>query len=70
MKKVFAMILALSMMLCAVASAEGTLDAIKAKGELVIGTEATYGPYEFLDDNSNPIGCDIGWLRRLPMRSA
>ena len=61
MKKVFAMILALSMMLCAVASAEGTLDAIKAKGELVIGTEATYGPYEFLDDNSNPIGCDI-WL--------
>lgn len=45
MKKVFAMILVLSMMLCAVASAEGTLDAIKAKGELVIGTEATYGPY-------------------------
>ena len=61
MKKVFAMMLVLSMMLCAVASAEGTLDVIKAKGELVIGTEATYGPYEFLDDNSNPIGCDI-WL--------
>lgn len=43
------------------ASAEGALDKIKAAGVMVVGTEATYGPYEFLDDNTNPTGCDI-WL--------
>ena len=63
MKKMLALVLALCMMVAcvAVASAEGAVDKIKAAGELVIGTEATYGPYEFLDDDSNPIGCDI-WL--------
>ena len=43
------------------ASAETVLEKIKKDGVLVVGTEATYGPYEFLDDDSNPIGCDI-WL--------
>ena len=62
MKKILAMVLALCLMFCAVAaSAEGMVDKIKEKGTLVLGTEATYGPYEFLDDNANPIGCDI-WL--------
>ena len=62
MKKIFAIALALCLVLCAVtASAEGVLEKIKNAGVLVVGTEATYGPYEFLDDNANPIGCDI-WL--------
>ena len=62
MKKIFAIALALCLVLCAVtASAEGVLEKIKSAGALVVGTEATYGPYEFLDDNANPIGCDI-WL--------
>ena len=56
MKKIFAIALALCLIICAVsASAEGVLEKIKNAGE------ATYGPYEFLDDNANPIGCDI-WL--------
>jgi len=38
-----------------------TIDAIKAKGVLVVGTEATYAPFEFLDENANFAGCDI-WL--------
>ena len=62
MKKIFAIALALCLVLCAVtASAEGVLEKIKSAGALVVGTEATYGPYEFLDDNANPVGCDI-WL--------
>ena len=62
MKKVLAMVLALCLMFCvSAASAEGMVDKIKEKGTLVLGTEATYGPYEFLDDDANPIGCDI-WL--------
>ncbi len=62
MKKILAMVLALCLMFCvSAASAEGMVDKIKEKGALVLGTEATYGPYEFLDDDANPIGCDI-WL--------
>ena len=62
MKKILAMVLALCLMFCvSAASAEGMVDKIKEKGTLVLGTEATYGPYEFLDDDANPIGCDI-WL--------
>ena len=60
MKKIFAIALALCLIICTVsASAEGVLEKIKNAGVLVVGTEATYGPYEFLDDNA--IGCDI-WL--------
>ena len=38
-----------------------TIDAIKAKGALVVGTEATYAPFEFLDANAQFAGCDM-WL--------
>ena len=38
-----------------------TIDAIKAKGKLVLGTEAQYAPFEFLDASANFAGCDI-WL--------
>lgn len=37
------------------------IDAIKAKGKLVMGTEATYAPFEFLNENAQFAGCDI-WL--------
>ena len=68
MKKILALVLAL--VLCAsmvcVASAETTsektaLEKVLAAGKLVVGTEATYPPYEYLDDNANFAGCDI-WL--------
>ncbi len=38
-----------------------TIEAIKAKGKLVVGTEAQYAPFEFKDMNANFVGCDI-WL--------
>lgn len=63
MKKILALVLAL--VLCAsmvcVASAETALEKVLAAGKLVVGTEATYPPYEYLDDNANFAGCDI-WL--------
>ena len=46
MKKVFAIALALCLILCCFsASAETVLEKIKKDGVLVVGTEATYGPY-------------------------
>ena len=61
MKKILALVLAL--VLCAsmvcVASAETALEKVLAAGKLVVGTEATYPPYEYLDDNANFAGCDI-----------
>ena len=62
MKKMIAILLILVLALCAVAaSAETVLEKIKASGKMVVGTEATYPPYEYLDDNANFAGCDI-WL--------
>lgn len=38
-----------------------TIETIKAKGKLVLGTEAQYAPFEFKDMDANFVGCDI-WL--------
>ncbi len=32
---------------------------IKARGRLIVGTEAQYAPYEFKDMDANIVGCDI-----------
>ena len=60
MKKMFAMLVALTLVLGAVsASAEGVLANIQKAQKIVLGTEAKYPPYEYLDDNANFVGCDI-----------
>lgn len=41
--------------------ANDLLAQIKAKGKLVVGTEAQYAPYEFKDLDANFAGCDM-WL--------
>lgn len=56
MKKLFALILSLVVLatLTAAAFAEGetpTLDAIKAKGKIVMMTNATFPPFEYIKDN-------------------
>lgn len=38
-----------------------TIDAIKKAGKLVVGTEAQYAPFEFMDANGEFVGCDM-WL--------
>ena len=43
------------------AEASTLLEQIKAKGQLVVGTEAQYAPYEFKDFDANFVGCDM-WL--------
>ena len=74
MKKFFALLMCTLMLtaaLCATASpiqadayasfTGATIDAIRERGKLVVGTEATYAPFEFLDENVAFAGCDI-WL--------
>lgn len=68
MKKIVALVLALLMALSLAAcsskssSSSGSIvDQIKAKGKLVVGTEAQYAPFEFKDSDANFVGCDI-WL--------
>lgn len=41
--------------------ATGLLAEIKARGKLIVGTEAQYAPYEFKDLDANFAGCDM-WL--------
>lgn len=61
-QKMFVILAALVLCLSAVsASADGVLANVQANGKIVMGTEATYPPYEYLDDNANFAGCDI-WL--------
>ena len=44
-----------------VEEATGLLAEIKARGKLIVGTEAQYAPYEFKDLDANFAGCDM-WL--------
>ncbi len=64
-QKFIALVLAIALIasLAVTASAETVLEKIKTSGKLVVGTEATYAPYEFLDDKANFIGCDM-WLAK------
>ncbi len=63
MKKLIALLLTATMLFAfaAAASADGMIGKIKDNGKIVVGTEATYPPYEYLDDSANFAGCDI-WL--------
>ena len=42
-----------------------TIEAIKAKGVLVVTTEAGYAPFEFLDENDNVVGLDASLAQAL-----
>ena len=44
---------------------EHTVEAIKARGKLVVTTEAGYAPFEFLDENDNVIGLDASLAQAL-----
>ena len=47
MKKVIAALLSIMMLLAGTTAFADNLDDIKAAGKLVVGTEATFAPYEF-----------------------
>ncbi|MBQ9324351.1 MAG: amino acid ABC transporter substrate-binding protein [Clostridia bacterium] len=59
--RVLALLVAIMMLCVASACAETALEKVQAAGKIVVGTEATYPPYEYLDDDANFAGCDI-WL--------
>ena len=70
MKKVFAMILslvlALSLCTCAFAESETpTIDKIKEAGKLVMMTNATFPPFEYLGDDGQPAGVDIDLAQKI-----
>lgn len=64
-KKILTLITAIAILggvVTGCSSAEkSTLDAIKEKGVLVLGTEAQYAPFEFKNENAVIVGSDI-WL--------
>lgn len=45
--------------------AEHTVEAIQAKGTLVVTTEAGYAPFEFLDEEGNVVGLDASLAQAL-----
>lgn len=44
---------------CASSKQENTWDKIKEKKEIVIGTEGTFAPFSYHDDNDNLVGYDV-----------
>ncbi len=67
MKKILALVLALVMAMSLVAcgkasagdSATPTIDAIKEKGKLVVMTNASFPPFEYIDAQGNVVGVDL-----------
>lgn len=47
------------------AQASDTVDAIKERGALVVGSDIPYGVMEFFDDQGNPTGIDIDIATRI-----
>lgn len=58
-KKIFAVVLALAMLFCfAGCGAKDTNSEADAKAKLVMGTNAAFPPYEYVDDNGTIVGID------------
>lgn len=59
MKKLFALVLAIAMMMtCSLAMADRLAD-IQAAGKLVVATSPDWPPYEYIDDDGNVVGTDV-----------
>ncbi len=59
MKKLFALVLAIAMMLtCSLAAADRLAD-IQAAGKLTVATSPDWPPYEYIDDEGNVTGTDV-----------
>ena len=59
MKKLFALMLAIVMiMTCSLALADRLAD-IQANGKLVVATSPDWPPYEYIDDEGNVTGTDV-----------
>lgn len=65
--KTISILLALMLVLSSAALAGGSdrLAKIKAEGKLVVATSPDYAPYEFLDNNNQPVGADISLAKHI-----
>ena len=61
MKKLISVIFALALILTAAAGAEGNshLEEIKSRGTLIVGTEGTWSPYTYHDEEEKLVGFDV-----------
>ena len=59
MKKLFALVLAIAMIMTCTAAMADRLADIQAAGKLVIATSPDWPPYEYIDDAGNVTGTDI-----------
>ena len=59
MKKLFALVLAIAMILTCTAAMADRLADIQSAGKLVIATSPDWPPYEYIDDAGNVVGTDI-----------
>ena len=62
MKKLISVILTVALILtAAAAAAEGNnhLEEIKARGTLIVGTEGTWSPYTYHDEDDRLVGFDV-----------
>ena len=59
MKKLFALVLAIAMIMTCTAAMADRLADIQAAGKLVIATSPDWPPYEYIDDEGNIVGTDV-----------
>ena len=59
MKKLFALVLAIAMIMTCTAAMADRLADIQAAGKLVVATSPDWPPYEYIDDEGNIVGTDV-----------
>ena len=59
MKKLFALVLAIAMIMTCTAAMADRLADIQAAGKLVVATSPDWPPYEYIDDDGNIVGTDV-----------
>ncbi|MCX7795000.1 MAG: basic amino acid ABC transporter substrate-binding protein [bacterium] len=65
MSKYVTLFLLLCMLFSTVAWSKTIIDEIKARGELVVGSDAAYPPFEFVDKDGNIVGIDIDIVKAI-----
>lgn len=70
MKKTIGLVLAMAMLfaLCAGALADGSLDAIKAKGSFILGLDDSFPPMGYRNEDNEIVGFDIDLAKEVTSR--
>ncbi|HRD20316.1 MAG TPA: basic amino acid ABC transporter substrate-binding protein [Fervidobacterium sp.] len=68
MKKFLKVLVVLTLIIAATFSFAQTLTQIKQRGKLIIGTEPTFPPFEFVDEKNQVVGFDIDIANELAKR--